>query len=112
MTWRVLRHPACQAELDDLHRRDRREGLAVENVIAKLEAMGQALPHPHQSDVRQAVGLRELRPRQGRSPNRIFYRNYEDASVLAALGPEAEHDKRGFDRAVQTALERLDEIDT
>jgi hypothetical protein len=31
--------------------------------------------------------------------------------VIAAVGPEAEADKRGFDRAVRAALARLAELE-
>jgi phage-related protein len=31
--------------------------------------------------------------------------------VILAVGPEAEHDRRGFDRAVRLAEERLKEIE-
>lgn len=81
------------------------------NAIEKLKALGPALPFPHQSDVRGAEGLRELRPRAGRSPWRAFYRRFGDVFVIAAVGPEAEVDPRGFERAVRVAATRLDEID-
>jgi hypothetical protein len=56
------------------------------------------------------VGIRELRPRAGRSPWRALYRRVTDGLVVLAIGPEAQHDKRGFDRAVRLAEERLREI--
>jgi hypothetical protein len=31
--------------------------------------------------------------------------------VVLAVGPEAEHDQRGFDRAVRCTEERLEEIE-
>ena len=33
------------------------------------------------------------------------------AMVILAVGPEAEHERRGFDRAVRLAEERLKEIE-
>lgn len=55
-------------------------------------------------------GIRELRPRSGRSPWRVLYRRVGGAMVMLAVGPEAQHDRRGFDRAVRRAEERLKEI--
>ena len=77
----------------------------------KLEALGPGLGYPHSSAVRDADRLRELRPRAGRSPWRGFYRRFGDVFVLAAVGPEAEADPRGFKRAVLTAEERLSEVE-
>jgi hypothetical protein len=34
-----------------------------------------------------------------------------DGLVVLAIGPEAQHDKRGFDRAVRLAEDRLKEIE-
>ncbi len=79
--------------------------------VAKLEAFGDQLGAPHSSQVKGSrVGIRELRPRSGRSPWRVLYRRVADAMVIVAVGPEAEHDPRGFGRAVRRAEERLKEI--
>jgi hypothetical protein len=40
----------------------------------------------------------------------VLYRRVADAMVVLAVGPEAEHDRRGFERAVRRAEERLKEI--
>ena len=56
------------------------------------------------------AGIRELRPRAGRSPWRVLYRRVAGAMVMLAVGPEAEHARREFDRAVRLAEERLKEI--
>ena len=40
-----------------------------------------------------------------------FYRRFGDVFVLAAVGPEAEADPRGFKRAVMAAEERLEEVE-
>ncbi|MBA2277797.1 MAG: type II toxin-antitoxin system RelE/ParE family toxin [Chloroflexia bacterium] len=77
--------------------------------IEKLELLGDQLGYPHSSNVR-GTSLRELRPRAGRSPWRAFYQRVGDRIVLAAIGPEALHDPRGFRRAIGTALARLDSI--
>ena len=84
---------------------------AVMNAIAKLEAFGDQLGSPHTSQVKGSrAGIRELRPRSGRSPWRVLYRRVAGAMVMLAVSPEAEHDRRGFDRAVRLAEERLKEI--
>ena len=85
---------------------------AVMNAIAKLEVFTDQFGLPHTSQVNGSrSGIRELRPRAGRSPWRVLYRRVADAMVVLAVGPEAEHDQRGFDRAVRRAEERLKEIE-
>jgi hypothetical protein len=73
----------------------------------QTDVFGPALPFPHSSAIQGAERLRELRPRAGRSPWRAFYRRLSGVHVIAAIGPEAEADKRGFDRAVAAAITRL-----
>ncbi len=85
---------------------------AVMNAVAKLEAFGDQLGWPHTSQVKGSrFGIRELRPRAGRSAWRVLYRRVADAMVVLAVGPEAVHDQRGFGRAVRRAEERLKEIE-
>ena len=85
---------------------------AVMNAVAKLEVFGDQLGWPHTSLVRGSrPGIRELRPRAGRSAWRVLYRRAGDAMVILAVGPEAVHDQRGFDRAVRRAEERLEEAE-
>ena len=85
---------------------------AVMNAVAKLEAFGDQLGWAHTSQVKGSrFGIRELRPRAGRSACRVLYRRVADAMVVLAVGPEAVHDQRGFDRAVRRAEERLKEIE-
>jgi hypothetical protein len=67
------------------------EQLALDHAVGKLAAVGPALPYPHQSAVKVGQGLRELRPRGGRSRWRALY------------------DRRGFDWAVRMARRRLEE---
>lgn len=81
------------------------------NAVDKLTVFGPALPFPHSSSLQGAERLRELRPRAGRSPWRAFYRRVGDVLVIAAIGPEAEADKRRFDRAVAAAVTRLAELE-
>jgi hypothetical protein len=106
--WTVVFHPEAEKELGALRAPDR---VAVLHAAEKLAALGPALPHPHQSDVRGGQGLRELRPRAGRSTVRPLYGRVGDAFVIVAIGPEAMVNRRGFDRAVRTAEQRLSEIE-
>jgi hypothetical protein len=76
--------------------------------MTKLMAAGPNLPFPHQSAVRGHIGVRELRPRAGRSSLRAFYQRVGNQFVVAAIGPEAESDQRRFDRAVARAVRRLE----
>jgi hypothetical protein len=85
------------------------ERAAMNAAIEKLRAVGARLPFPHQSQVKSARRLRELRPRAGRSPWRAFYRQVGPTTfVIAAIGPEAAVDPRGFRRAIIAAEDRLD----
>jgi len=43
----------------------------------------------------------------GRSLWHAFYRRVGTIIVIAAIGPEAQVDPRGFDRAVTNAVQRL-----
>src|SRR5713101_5100487 len=100
-----------EGALAELRRLPAAERGAVMNAAAKLEAVGDQLGAPHTSQVKGSrAGIRELRPRAGRSSWRVLYRRVADRLVVLAVGPEAEHDKRGFDRAVRLAEERLREI--
>lgn len=66
------------------------ERRAVMNAVAKLEVFGDQLGSPHTSQVKGSrAGLRELRPRSGRSPWRALYRRLGDGLVVLAIGPEA-----------------------
>ncbi len=106
----VLYYPEAEAERDRLPRGER---LAIANAVEKLETFGPGLPFPHQSKAMGGADLRELRPRAGRSPWRPLYRRVaEDTFVIAAIAPEAETGRRGFQQAVRRAEKRLDELDT
>jgi hypothetical protein len=55
--------------------------------VAKLEAFGDQLGAPHSSQVKGShAGIRELRPRAGRSPWRVLYRRLAEAMVILAVG--------------------------
>lgn len=97
----VLLHAAA---VEEYHGLPEREQDAMDNAIEKLRALGERLGYPHSSAVKGAVGLRELRPRAGRSRWRAFYRYIGDV-------PEANVDARGFQAAVQRANDRLAEFE-
>jgi len=105
--WTVVLHPEAESDLDALTLNER---TAVMNAVQKLEALGPVLPFPHQSSVKGAERLRELRPRGGRSRWRALYGRIGDTFVITAVGPEALVDARAFNRAVLAASKRLDEI--
>lgn len=87
------------------------ERAALINADAKLGAYGPQLGYPHTSAVRDADRLRELRPRAGRSAWRALYRQVGEVFVVAAVVREAQSDRRGFDRAVRRALQRLMDLE-
>ena len=89
---------------------DTRDQEAIQHARDKLIALGDRLPFPHQSAIRQGAPLRELRPRGGRSRWRPLYARFGAGFVILAVAPEAEVDPRGFRRGVDTALERLAEL--
>lgn len=104
----MLAHAAAAEEYQGL---PEREQDAMDNAIEKLRALGQQLGYPHSSAVRGAAGLRELRPRAGRSRWRAFYRHIGDVIVIGAFGPEAKVNPRGFVASVQRATDRLAEFE-
>ncbi len=108
--WAVRYHPKARAEADAIPTHEQR---AVDNAIDKLAALGPLLAFPHSSKVMGDPGgaLRELRPRAGRSPWRCIYQRIGDIFVIAAVAPEAQKDKAGFERAVAAAKTRLAEIE-
>ncbi len=109
MTHAVDIHPALETELAWLSRCHPREHAAIQNARFKLEARGTQLGFPHSSTIRSAnAPLRELRPRQGRSPWRVLYAT-RPRLVMLALAPEAQHDLRRFAAAVRAAEARLAE---
>jgi hypothetical protein len=106
--WPVVYLPEADQERGKLPATER---TAIYNAVRKLEALGPDLPYPHSSDAKGAPGLRELRPRAGRSPWRPLYTRVAGKFVIAAIAPEAEKDPRGFRRACQRATERLSELE-
>ena len=106
--WVVAYLPEAERERAALPKGERS---ALINADAMLGAYGPQLGYPHTSAVRVAESLRELRPRAGRSAWRALYRQVGQVFVVAAVGPEAQVDPRGFDRAVRRALERLAKVE-
>ncbi|MGH3694366.1 MAG: type II toxin-antitoxin system RelE/ParE family toxin [Pseudonocardiaceae bacterium] len=106
--WSVVYLEEVQLELAGLPKVERN---AVIRAVEKLETFGPQLGYPHTSAVRGYAGLRELRPRAGRSPWRALYRRVGEVFVVAAIGPEAQSDPRGFDQATRRAGARLEKLE-
>ncbi|HVC32125.1 MAG TPA: hypothetical protein VNL16_01310 [Chloroflexota bacterium] len=99
-------HADARKELDAL---PGDEFKAMANAVEKLKLLGDQLAYPHSSNVQGAI-VRESRPRAGRSPCRAFYRRVGPRIIVGAIGPEAQHDPRGFQRAVRVAEQRIDDV--
>jgi hypothetical protein len=90
------------------------ERTAIQHAREKLEAAGPRLGAPHSSAIKgeDGSGMRELRPRAGRSRWRPIYRRVGLVIfAIFAVAPEAESDKRGFDEMVRKARRRFEELD-
>ncbi len=75
---------------------------AIFNAIDKLRQLGEHLVPPHMKPLRGGAGLRELRPRQGRTDWRLVYARTGEAYVVLAVG---RHD--GFDALLARGEARL-----
>lgn len=106
--WDVVYLPEAESERLMLPTGERN---ALIHAVEKLQTFGLQLGYPHTSAVQGFAGLRELRPRTGRSPWQALYRRVGDVFVIAAVGPEAQSNQRGFDRAARQAGARLAEIE-
>ena len=106
----LLPDPAFDVEVAALTRSDRRAAEAVRHAVQVLAQAEGRIGYPWTSAVRGASGLRELRPRSGRSRHRVLYRRHGEAILLLALAPEASADPRGFAQAVGHAQDRADRI--
>jgi hypothetical protein len=110
--YEVLWHPAANAERAAIS--DAAERAAIQHAREKLEAVGPRLGAPHSSAIKgeDGAGLRELRPRAGRSRWRPIYRQVGPGTfVILAVTPEAEIDGRSFDGKVRDARRRFDELE-
>lgn len=83
---------------------------ALLQAVEKWEAFGPQLGFPHSSAVQGFPGLRELRPRAGRSPWRAMCQRVGKVFVIAAIGPEAQVDHRRFAKAARLAQARLADL--
>ena len=80
----------------------------------KLKQLGRYLPAPHSRAVegKERRGLRELRPRGGRSRWRPLYRQIgPETFVILAVAPEVQTDQAGYNRTIRHALERFAELE-
>jgi hypothetical protein len=110
--WKVAWHPKALEEKNAIE--DAAERVAIAHVIEKLEVDGPALRSPHQSAVMgdEGSGLRELRPRRGRSRWRPIYRRVEERLfAVLSVGPEAEIDEAGYASAARLAKQRLKRLE-
>jgi len=86
------------------------EGKEVMSVVDKLEIVGLALGHPHSSAIKNSKhALRELRPKQGRSPLRVFYVFDPRRQAVLLIGGDKSGDKKFYERMVPIAERILDE---
>jgi hypothetical protein len=102
-----------EAEAEREQARPAREIGAMWNVIEKLMSEGATLPFPHASGIpgSRLEGLRELRPRAGRSRWRPLYIQVDRTeSLILAVAPEAQIDKRGFRVSVERAVTRWEAL--
>jgi len=109
----VLWHPAADTERAAIS--DAAERAAIQHAREKLEAVGPQLGTPHSSAIKgeEGSGLRELRPRAGRSRWRPIYRRVDPGIfVILAVAPEAGINKRGFDEKVRDASHRFGDLET
>jgi hypothetical protein len=59
----------------------------------------------------ERFGLPKADRAAGRSAWQALYRQVGEVFVVAAVGPEAQSDPRGFDRAVRRAQRRLADLE-
>jgi hypothetical protein len=82
---------------------------SIVNAVLKLCEMGERLEPPHMKPLRgtAASGLRELRPKQGRSDWRAIYRRAGSIYVILAVGRHA-----NFETLMARAAERARRYNT
>lgn len=104
-------HPVAETERETV--RPAGEIQAMWHAIEKLMSEGATLRFPHSSGVVASPldGLRELRPRAGRSRWRPLYIQVAKSELLVlAVAPEAQSDQRGFRIAVAGAAARWEAL--
>ena len=108
----VLWYPEAVHERDDIE--DAGERVAIMTAEEKLKQLGRYLPAPHSRAVegKEGRGLREPRPRGGKSRWRPLYRQIGPENfVILAVAPEVQTDQAGYSRTVRHALERFAELE-
>lgn len=90
------------AELASLTSKEEKKALL--NVVDKLRQLGERLVPPHMKPLKGGSGLRELRPRQGKTHVRAVYRRAGDEYVILSLCLKP--DKADWDAALEAARER------
>ena len=109
--YEVIWHPDADVERAAVN--NPAERVAIQHAREKLAVLGPKLAAPHCSAVKgeEGAGLRELRPRAGRSRLRPLYRRVDvRIFVILAIAPEVQIDKRGFERAIRAAKQRLGDL--
>lgn len=83
---------------------DAAEQAAVINVITKLQVLGYELAAPHSSALEGTdLPLRELRPKQGRSPLRVVYAFDPARQAVLLIGGDKSGDPKFYRRIVAVA---------
>lgn len=72
-------------------------------MVQKLKDLGPDLPPPHMKSLKGEADLFELRPKQGACEARPIYARLGQKFVVLAVAAK----KKGFDRAVVEATQRL-----
>lgn len=97
----VVTTDAYEAWLRDL---DASEQAAVINAVRKLEAFGYQLGAPHTSALEGTdFPLRELRPKQGRSPLRVIYAFDPQRQAVLLIGGDKSGDPKFYRRILVEA---------
>lgn len=83
---------------------DSAEQIAVTNVVTKLRVLGYELGAPHTSALEGTdLPLRELRPKQGRSPLRVIYAFDPARQAVLLIGGDKSGDPKFYRRIVPIA---------
>lgn len=111
-TWEVRWHPRAQSEKRAIGDVKARVAMLTRSRSSKSTAQGCGVRTRVRSWGDDGSGLRELRPRRGRSRWRPIYRRLnEDLFAILSIAPEAEMDKAGYGRAVRAAKRRLAQLE-
>lgn len=87
----VVYDPDAAAELATAMK-SKEERKAILNAVDKLRQLGEQLVPPHMKPLQGPGGLRELRPRQGRSDWRPVYQRRGEVYVILAIDRHANFD--------------------